>query len=84
MLEALDRRLDEQLSSLLRAGADIESMRNILLLYRDRGFSAAAVYNYLASLRLEAAEVVEERILEAMDIASGYCSAACRVWGVEQ
>ena len=84
MREALDSGLDEQLSCLLRVGADMESVRNILVLYRDRGFSAAAVYNYLALLRLDASDAAEDRILEAMDIASGHCSAGCRVWGVGQ
>ncbi|MGC5702492.1 hypothetical protein J4P02_20025 [Pseudomonas sp. NFXW11] len=84
MLETLDTELDKQLSCLLLAGAGIESVRNLLVQYRDRGFSAQAVYNFLAGLRLGASEGLEDSVLEAMDIASGYCSEGCRVWGGER
>ncbi|NBF02335.1 hypothetical protein GV819_08515 [Pseudomonas sp. Fl5BN2] len=84
MLEALESGLDEPLSCLLRAGADIESVRDVLVSYRDKGFAAEAVYNYLASLRLGASQVLEDRVLEAMDIASGYCSEGARVWDLAQ
>ncbi|MDP9507634.1 hypothetical protein Q7O56_01175 [Pseudomonas protegens] len=82
MPQVLDSGLDEQLASLLRKGADIQSIRQLLERYRDRGFGAQAVYNYLALLRHDASEELEDRILEAMDIASGYCSPGCRVWEV--
>lgn len=84
MREALETGLDEQLSCLLRAGADIQQVRDVLVAYRDKGFCAEAVYNHLASLRPGASEGVEDRILEAMDIASGFCSAGSRVWDVAQ
>ncbi len=82
MPQVLDSDLDEQLSSLLRKGADIQSIRELLVRYRDRGFGAQAVYNYLASLRHDAPEEFEDRVLDAMDIACGYCSPGCRVWEV--
>ncbi|OOV98708.1 hypothetical protein [Pseudomonas sp. MF4836] len=84
MLEALDTGLDQQLASRLRGGADIEAIRAVLVQYRDKGFTAQAVYSHLQFIRLAAPEDVEDRILEAMDIASGYCSAGCRVWDVAQ
>lgn len=84
MLEALDTGLDQQLASRLRGGADLEAIRDVLVQYRDKGFTAQAVYNHLQFIRLEAPEDVEDRILEAMDIASGYCSTGCRVWDVAQ
>ncbi|WP_025131676.1 hypothetical protein [Pseudomonas sp. PH1b] len=83
MPQVLDSGLDEQLSSLLHSGADVQAIRHILLQYRDRGFAAQAVYNYLASFRPDASDELEDRVLEAMDMAAGYCSPGCRVWEVE-
>ncbi|MGR4038534.1 hypothetical protein FW796_03810 [Pseudomonas sp. 910_21] len=82
MPQVLDSGLDEQLSSLLRSGADIRSIRQLLVRYRNRGFGAQAVYNFLASFRHDASDELEDRVLEAMDIASGYCPPGCRVWEV--
>lgn len=84
MLNALDTGLDQQLWSRLQAGAEIEAIRDVLVQYRDQGFTAQAVYAYLQCLRLEATEDIEDKALEAMDIASGYCSAGCRVWDAAQ
>ncbi|QIH06273.1 MULTISPECIES: hypothetical protein [unclassified Pseudomonas] len=80
MPEVLDAELDEQLSCVLHGAADLEAIRQVLVLYRDKGFSAQAVYRYLGQVRAGAVDAVEDRILEAMDIASGYCPAGCRVW----
>jgi len=80
MAEVLDDGLDQQLTRVLHSALDLQAIRQVLVLYRERGFSAQAVYDRLAHLRLEAVGAEEERILEAMDIASGYCPARCRVW----
>lgn len=41
MPQVLDSGLDEQLASLLRKGADIQSIRQLLERYRDRGVAQA-------------------------------------------
>ncbi len=72
--------LDRELRDALEASADFGVLRDILVKYREKGFSSESVYGLLESMRDGAASDIEERILELMDIVSGFCSPNMRVW----
>ena len=80
MTAQLDAALDRELCDELEKGGDIASMRPILLKYKDKGFGSESVYKLLGAMRSCADEDVEDRILELMDIVSGFCSPEMRVW----
>jgi hypothetical protein len=80
MTGELDGMLDCELRQALIEGVEIPLMRNILVRYRERDFPPQAVYELLDSMRVGAGEDIEDRILELMDIASGFCSPHMRVW----
>lgn len=72
--------LDRELRDALEASADFGVQRDILVKYREKGFSSESVYELLESMRDGATSDIEERILELMDIVSGFCSPNMRVW----
>ncbi|WP_175796600.1 hypothetical protein [Burkholderia anthina] len=72
--------LDRELRDALEASTDFGMQRDILAKYRERGFSLESVYELLESMRDGATSDIEERILELMDIVSGFCSPNMRVW----
>ena len=80
MIGDLDVVLDSELRYALSRQDAMAVMRNILVKYRDRGFGQKSVYELLNSMRKDADEDLEDRILELMDIASGFCSPHMRVW----
>ncbi|MDN7908564.1 hypothetical protein QZM18_31240 [Burkholderia diffusa] len=80
MTTELDVALDRELRDALEASADFGLLRDILVKYRERSFSSESVYELLGSMRDGVTEDIEERILELMDIVSGFCSSNMRVW----
>lgn len=80
MIDKLDCFLDEELVFALNNGSDIISIREILVRYQESGFSAASLNKFLESMRVGADDALEDRILELMDIVSGFCSVSLKVW----
>ena len=71
--DELAANLKRALSSAL--DGTLEQLRGILISYAEQGVSRQCAYSVLAELRVDAAnESVEDRILELMDLVSGYCS----------
>ena len=64
----------------LARGDDLTDYLPILREFRDRGLPRTDALDILQALRAEANEAVEDRILEVMDLVSGYCAPQCRVW----
>ena len=62
-------------------GAPLEEIVGILRMWRERGLTAEDASKALELLREGADEQLEDRILEVMDIASGFCRPELRVWG---
>lgn len=55
-----------------------------LRLLQRNGVSQASVQHWLEELRAETDdELVEDRILEVLDVVTGFCSAENRVWEAE-
>ena len=65
---------------LLGRNAPLTEYLPILRQFRDRGLSASAAYAALERMRPAADEPTEDRILDLLDIASGYCGPGLRVW----
>lgn len=74
MNDAFEKAIRESLLN----GADLGAFILILREYRDKGLSADAALEVLQSLRAGAEEVTEDRILEIMDMAGGFCSPHVR------
>ena len=76
----LDIVLDSELRSALEGDCDFNFLRAILMKYREKGFSSESVYEFLGAIRFGVAENTGDRVLELMDIVSGFCSPGMRVW----
>jgi hypothetical protein len=77
MIEAFMTELE---AALARKAASDELVA-VLRRHRDAGLSQRAAYDSLQTLRSrEIGEPDEDRILELMDIVSGFCHPACRLW----
>ncbi len=80
MMTELDAVLDGELRDALEKDCGLDLMRAILLKYKDKGFGYESVYELLGAMRGNVSEDIEDRILELMDIVSGFCAPNMRVW----
>lgn len=62
----------EKIYELIKQEADIDSLYNQLCLFKNRGMGREKMLEYLEILREN--HEVEERILELMDLVTGFCS----------
>jgi hypothetical protein len=77
----LDMRLDDSLMKVIVGTRNYMDARSILVEYRDKGFSAQEVYALLESIRSSLRDDgMEDKVLEIMDIAGGFCPRNLRVW----
>lgn len=75
--DAVFEGLQEAISSGMPFAQIVATLRE----YRDRGVKRDEVYTALESLRAKAPdEPTEDRILEVMDIVSGWCPTESTVW----
>ena len=71
----------KELEGLIAAGFSLRQVVATLREYRRQGITRQEVQLALEELRDQAPdEVVEDRILEIMDIVSGFCSLENTVW----
>lgn len=61
-------------------GAPLEEIAGVLRIWRERGLTAEEASRALELLRENADEQLEDRILEVMDVVSGFCRPELRVW----
>ncbi|MBR8220257.1 hypothetical protein [Burkholderia ambifaria] len=80
MTVELDRVLDNALRDALEKNGELGLMRAIIVKYRDQGFGSDSVCALLDAMRNGAAEECENKIIELMDIVSGFCRPDMRVW----
>ena len=60
--------------------ADLFELADLLRNYRDAGGTRAEALAILGALRADVTESTEDRILEVMDFAAGYCQPRFRIW----
>lgn len=73
--------IDTDLLAALESGADLLTLRAILLRYHASGATAAQVAGLLQELRPATQEgPLEDVILDALDMVTGWCAPQLRVW----
>ncbi|MBB4220911.1 hypothetical protein ABL849_19925 [Variovorax sp. 375MFSha3.1] len=73
--------IDEEFLKEVQINEDLMELREYLKRYKELGVSAEEMMEYLVSLRDSCvAEAFEDKLLELMDIVSGFCSPSLRVW----
>ena len=73
--------LAKELEGVITAGLPLRQIVSTLRAYRSQGITREEVQLALQALRNQAPdEAVEDRILEVMDIVSGFCSRENTVW----
>ncbi len=70
----------QTLTDFILTGATLTECRSFLLDYKQSGGDKKTLYQYLEQLRKTVNSETEDRILEIMDIVSGFCSKNLRVW----
>ncbi|WP_196486121.1 hypothetical protein [Burkholderia stagnalis] len=58
----------------------LDSLRAILVKFREKRFDSESVNELLGAMRNGVAEDIEGRILENVDIVSGFCGPNMRIW----
>jgi anthranilate phosphoribosyltransferase len=72
----------QELASHIAAGADFMQLHALLAEYKRRGLTAAEIADVLEQLRRQMrSESDEDRVLELLDIAHGFCSPHLTIWG---
>jgi hypothetical protein len=73
--------LRNELRTRLEAGDDLAALREVLVLFRDRGGTQNAAVVVLEELREEAPdEATDDLLCDVLDFAVGWCSPHSRVW----
>lgn len=76
--------IDRDLLAALDARAGLLALRAILLRYHASGVTAAQVAALLQELRAATQdEALEDTILDALDMVTGWCAPQLRVWEEE-
>ena len=58
----------------------LESISSILKRYKEKGIDQPSVIDLLESMRTDADEKDEDRVLEILDIVTGFCGSKYTVW----
>ena len=61
-------------------GASLEELSVILQQYKDGGGSQEDALKTLDAIRAEVDEQTEDKVLDAMDVAAGWCAPRLRIW----
>lgn len=75
----LNKALENELRKALSDNYDFTSARNILAKYKNH-LPRETIHKLLESMRANVNDVFDDRVLELMDITSGFCSPPTRIW----
>ena len=76
----IDEELKHRLDRAISASKDLDFMFKILREYKLSGGTQLDAVDTLEYMRQGASEDYEERLLEIMDFASGFCAPQKKVW----
>lgn len=74
---------EEAIRDALAREATLDELCELLREHRDRGLTQRAAYRALQELRPTMDAPAEDALLEVMDVVSGWCAPARRVWSGE-
>jgi hypothetical protein len=69
-----------QVSDALAEGATLQQFAQLLRVHAAQGLTQDHALHLLEQLRARANPAAEERLLEYLDVASGFCREELRVW----
>jgi hypothetical protein len=72
--------LQSSIDSAISRNENLESISTILKSYKEKGIDQSAVIELLESMRIGADEEYEDRLLEILDVVSGFCDSKYTVW----
>lgn len=72
--------LRTEIGAAIERGASLEEIVGILRKFRDQGTTAKAATEVLEAMRAGADERTEDRLLEILDVVTGFCRPEYRVW----
>lgn len=82
MAQTVSADIDRDLLAALDARAGLLTLHAILLRYKASGVTAEQVESLLQELRgATHDEALEDAILDALDMVTGWCAPQLRVWG---
>ncbi|WP_312436788.1 hypothetical protein [Janthinobacterium sp.] len=82
MAQTISTNIDRDLLAALDARAGLLTLHAILLRYKASGVTAEQVESLLQELRgATHDEALEDAILDALDMVTGWCAPQLRVWG---
>ncbi len=82
MAQTISADIDRDLLAALDARAGLLTLHAILLRYKASGVTAEQVESLLQELRgATRDEALEDAILDALDMVTGWCAPQLRVWG---
>jgi pantothenate kinase-related protein Tda10 len=82
MAQTISADIDRDLLAALDARAGLLTLHAILLRYKASGVTAEQVESLLQELRgATHDEALEDAILDALDMVTGWCAPQLRVWG---
>lgn len=81
----MNRSFADEVQLALERDAPWDDLASILRDHRDRGLPPRAAYDALEGLRVRAPDAAtQDRILDLMDVACGWCSPGRRIWAPEE
>ena len=72
--------LQSSIDSAISRNESLENISTILKGYKIKGVDQSAVIELLESMRIDSDEEYEDRLLEILDIVSGFCDSKYTVW----
>ena len=82
MAQTISADIDRDLLAALDARAGLLTLHAIMLRYKASGVTAEQVESLLQELRgATHDEALEDAILDALDMVTGWCAPQLRVWG---
>jgi hypothetical protein len=77
---ALRERFERAVRDALDTGTSLDGLTEVVRDFQSRGLSQAEATDSLGGLRASLAEGDEDRILELLDVVTGWCSPRMRIW----
>ena len=76
----MDDQFESTIRDAIRSDASLPEVAALLREWRDRGLSSEAAASVLEKLRVQFDVDHEDRVLEVLDLVTGYCAPHLRIW----